>query len=42
MREFNPYPNIDSLASSDVVDPLAKYRAQHQHRLNYMPWLYWG
>lgn len=22
-------------------DPLLKYRAQHQHRLNYMPWLYW-
>ncbi len=23
-------------------DPLLKYRAQHQHRLNYMPWLYWS
>lgn len=23
------------------MDPLLKYRAQHQHRLNYMPWLYW-
>lgn len=23
------------------LDPLLKYRAQHQHRLNYMPWLYW-
>ncbi|KAA8731401.1 acyltransferase [Acinetobacter qingfengensis] len=22
-------------------DPLLKYREQHQHRLNYMPWLYW-
>ncbi|AOA58599.1 acyltransferase [Acinetobacter larvae] len=22
-------------------DPLLKYRTQHQHRLNYMPWLYW-
>lgn len=22
-------------------DPLLKYRQQHQHRLNYMPWLYW-
>ena len=23
-------------------DPLLKYREQHKHRLNYMPWLYWG
>ena len=23
------------------VDPLLKYREQHKHRLNYMPWLYW-
>ncbi len=23
-------------------DPLLKYREQHQHRLNYMPWLYWS
>ncbi|MQW91533.1 acyltransferase [Acinetobacter wanghuae] len=23
-------------------DPLFKYREQHQHRLNYMPWLYWS
>lgn len=23
------------------IDPLLKYRAQHQHRLSYMPWLYW-
>ena len=23
------------------MDPLLKYREQHQHRLNYMPWLYW-
>lgn len=23
-------------------DPLLKYRKQHQHRLNYMPWLYWS
>lgn len=22
-------------------DPLLKYRQQHQHRLNYMPWLYY-
>ncbi len=22
-------------------DPLLKYREQHKHRLNYMPWLYW-
>lgn len=22
-------------------DPLLKYREQHIHRLNYMPWLYW-
>ena len=21
-------------------DPLLKYREQHKHRLNYMPWLY--
>lgn len=24
------------------LDPLLKYREQHKHRLNYMPWLYWG
>lgn len=24
------------------LDPLLKYREQHQHRLNYMPWLYWS
>ena len=23
-------------------DPLLKYRKQHKHRLNYMPWLYWS
>ncbi|RLL35184.1 acyltransferase [Acinetobacter cumulans] len=23
-------------------DPLLKYREQHKHRLNYMPWLYWN
>ena len=23
------------------LDPLLKYREQHKHRLNYMPWLYW-
>lgn len=23
------------------IDPLLKYREQHKHRLNYMPWLYW-
>ena len=23
-------------------DPLSKYREQHKHRLNYMPWLYWS
>ena len=22
-------------------DPLLKYREQHKHRLNYMPWLFW-
>ena len=22
-------------------DPLLKYRDQHKHRLNYMPWLYY-
>ena len=21
---------------------LLKYREQHKHRLNYMPWLYWS
>lgn len=26
----------------EQIDPLLKYRAQHQHRLNYMPWLYWS
>lgn len=25
-----------------VNDPLLKYREQHKHRLNYMPWLYWS
>lgn len=24
-----------------MSDPLLKYREQHKHRLNYMPWLYW-
>lgn len=24
-----------------MIDPLLKYREQHKHRLNYMPWLYW-
>lgn len=24
------------------IDPLLKYREQHKHRLNYMPWLYWS
>ncbi|WP_273778905.1 acyltransferase [Acinetobacter sp. GSS19] len=24
------------------ADPLLKYREQHQHRLNYMPWLYYS
>ena len=23
-------------------DPLLKFREQHKHRLNYMPWLYWS
>ncbi len=23
------------------IEPLLKYREQHKHRLNYMPWLYW-
>ncbi|MBE9401644.1 acyltransferase [Acinetobacter albensis] len=26
----------------NVSDPLLKYREQHKHRLNYMPWLYWS
>ena len=25
-----------------TTDPLLKYREQHKHRLNYMPWLYWS
>ena len=25
-----------------MTDPLLKYREQHKHRLNYMPWLYWS
>lgn len=25
-----------------MIDPLLKYREQHKHRLNYMPWLYWA
>ncbi|WP_139852217.1 acyltransferase [Acinetobacter pullicarnis] len=41
MREFNSLPNVDTLNLDVSSDPLAKYRAQHQHRLNYMPWLYW-
>ena len=24
------------------LDPLLKYREQHKHRLNYMPWLYYS
>lgn len=24
------------------IDPLLKYREQHKHRLNYMPWLYYS
>ena len=24
------------------IDPLLKYREQHKHRLNYIPWLYWS
>ncbi|EXD14375.1 chloramphenicol acetyltransferase CAT [Acinetobacter baumannii] len=24
-----------------MTDSLLKYREQHKHRLNYMPWLYW-
>lgn len=32
----------DSLSlDSAQHDPLLKYREQHKHRLNYMPWLYW-
>lgn len=27
---------------TDALDPLLKYREQHKHRLNYMPWLYWS
>ncbi len=27
--------------SIEQHDPLLKYREQHKHRLNYMPWLYW-
>ena len=25
-----------------MTDPLLKYREQHKHRLNYMPWLNWS
>lgn len=25
-----------------MTDSLLKYREQHKHRLNYMPWLYWS
>ncbi len=41
MHEFNSFPNVDALSLDLSSDPLAKYRKQHQHRLNYMPWLYW-
>ncbi|WP_374664889.1 DapH/DapD/GlmU-related protein [Acinetobacter sp.] len=27
---------------NSAADPLLKYREQHKHRLNYMPWLYWS
>lgn len=27
---------------TEQQDPLLKYREQHKHRLNYMPWLYWS
>lgn len=30
------------LLDSAQTDPLLKYREQHKHRLNYMPWLYWS
>ena len=28
--------------TNPAADPLLKYREQHKHRLNYMPWLYWS
>lgn len=30
------------MTESSNADPLLKYREQHKHRLNYMPWLYWS
>lgn len=34
--------SISSELSNNLnTDPLLKYREQHKHRLNYMPWLYW-
>ena len=30
------------MTEANSPDPLSKYREQHKHRLNYMPWLYWS
>ena len=30
------------MTDANSPDPLLKYREQHKHRLNYMPWLYWS
>ena len=30
------------MTDANSPDPLSKYREQHKHRLNYMPWLYWS
>ena len=30
------------MTEANSPDPLLKYREQHKHRLNYMPWLYWS
>lgn len=31
----------ESGSGEGMTDLLLKYREQHKHRLNYMPWLYW-
>lgn len=31
-----------SASDDGLNDPLLKYRQQHQHRLNFMPWLYYS
>jgi len=41
MQQSNQHATQELTSSMDQDDRLLKYRTQHQHRLNYMPWLYW-